>query len=481
MGKTIPDKIGYVAKRVRHPILRWIVLAGVTIALAAAMVVGVHVLAAEQQWDVPAGSATVNPSVFQVASPATSSPDSLPAPDPAPGCLAAALGAVPRTGGGTLTGQVIGLQSGDVLWDSGASQPMIPASSEKLLTVMALINTLGPDALATTYQTSVVADGAKIVLVGGGDPYLASDASTATLGQRQTMADLAAATAQALQADGRTSVSLGFDDTAFSGPDWHPTWDPKYATAVTHVSALWVDAGMTPSPATTPEARAVRSVTPAYDAATLFATQLRAHGIQVTGVDTTGAAAPAGQPPLASIDSLPLGAIISDTLLASDNSAAEVLFRHLAIATGRPGSFDAGAAAVNQWLNDTDLAEPGMQIVDGSGLSRQDMSTAAILAGTIAWADKQGGAPREIIAGLGVAAYSGTLGDRFNSPAATRGRGFIHAKTGSLDGVSSLTGYAVTDQGQQLAFSVIVNGVSDYNSMRAWLDQVAAAMVVSGC
>ena len=469
-------------KPVAHPLLRWIVLMGVAIALVVAMAVTVGVIAARRQWDAPAGAASVDPSVFSPT--ASSTPTSTPSPasDPDAACLTAALNAVPRTGGGTLTGQAIGLQSGNVLWDSNGSAPMTPASSEKLLTIMSLITALGPNALATTYQTSVVSGGGdKIVLVGGGDPYLASSASTATLGQPKTLDDLAAATAQALQTAGRTSVSLGFDDTLFSGPDWNPTWDATYDISVTHISALWVDEGMTPAPATTLEGRAARSVTPAYDAAKLFAAQLQAHGIQVSNVDSTGAAAPAGQQPLASIDSLTLGDIINDTIQASDNSAAEVLLRHLAIASGGAGTFDDGAKAVMQWLDANNLAKPGINIVDGSGLSRQDTVTAATLAGTIAWADKQGGAPREIIAGLPVAAYSGTLNDRFNEPGATAARGFIHAKTGSLTNVASLTGYAVTAEGQQVAFSLIVNGPSDYNSMRVWLDQVSATMVTSGC
>jgi len=453
----------------------------VAVALVLAMAVGFGVVAARQQWTAPAGAATVDPSIFVTPSPAPSAAPS-PASDPDAACLTAALNAVPPTGGGALTGQVIGLQSGSVLWDRNATTPMTPASSEKLATIMSLITALGPNALATTFETSVVAGaGDKIILVGGGDPYLASNTSAATLGQPQTLEDLAAATAKALQAAGRTSVSLGFDDTAFSGPDWHPSWDPTYNISVTHISALWVDAGMTPAPATTPEGRAARSVTPAYDAAKVFAAQLQAHGIQVTGVDSTGAAAPSGQQPLASIDSLPLGTIINDTIQASDNSAAEVLLRHVAIATGAPGTFDAGAKAVMQWLSANNLAEPGINIVDGSGLSTQDAQTAATLAGIIAWAYKQGGAPQEVISGLPVAAYSGTLGDRFNEPGAMAARGFVHAKTGSLNGVASLTGYAITARGQQVAFSVIVNGPSSYNAMRTWLDDVAAVLVTSGC
>ena len=471
--------IEYMTKPPRRPRWRWVLLVCLVVLLVPALVIGINAVELRQQRDAPAG-ATVSPSPTPTPSPSPS-PTPVPIPDPDAACLSAAINAVQPTATGTLTGKAIGLQSQQVLWDVNSTQPMTPASNEKLLTVMSLITALGPNALVTTYKTSVVAgDGDKIVLVGGGDPYLASNGSTATLGQPQTLDDLAAATATALQATGRTSVSLGFDDTAFSGPDWHPSWAGALADSVTRISALWVDEGMSPSPATTQQGMAFRSKTAAYSAAKVFASQLQAHGIQVTGVDSTGAVAPAGQT-LASIDSMPLGEIIDYTLQMSDNSAAEVLLRHLAITTGAPGTFDAGAAAVMSWLNAANLAEPGINIVDGSGLSSQDAVPTATLLGVITWAVQHGGAPQQIVAGLPVSGYSGTLSDRFNGTA-TAARGFVHAKTGYLDGfAASLTGYAVTAKGQEVAFSVIINGPGGFNATRTWLDNVAAAIVTSGC
>jgi len=466
---------------------RWIVLLCVFVALVVAGVVGVSRIMSWQGWMASAGASTVDPSVFGAQQPSASSASPAaaptPAPDPVAACLASALNAVPPTGTGTLTGEVIGLQSGAVLWDDGAAKPRIPASGEKLLTSLALVDTLGPDALATTYKTTVVAGADdKIVLVGGGDPLLASTTATATLGQPQTLADLAAATAKALLAAGRTSVSLGFDDTAFTGPDWQPTWDPGYVYDVTRISALWVDEGLTPLPATTPEGSGTRSQTPALSAAEVFASQLKADGVDVTAVDSSAAAAPSGAAVLASIDSLTLGDIIKHTLLISDNSVAEVLLRHLAIAKGLSGSFDDGAKALMDWLSANHLSQPDLTIVDGSGLSRQNAVPAATLAGAVAWATAKGGAAATVVSRLPVSGYSGTLTSRFLGADASGARGFVHAKTGSMDNVSSLTGYTVTAKGQWLAFSVIVNdGPVSQWTMQTWLDQVVATMTTSQC
>jgi len=466
------------------PLGHWIGLVVAAVVLAIGGVAAAGGIVSSQQRTVAAGPTTVPPEVFgtPAATPSTNQASPAPAADPDGACLAAALDAVPPTGDGTMTGQVIGLASGKVLWDKAAGQPMIPASNEKVLTALALVDALGPGALSVTYQTSVVAGpGDQIVLVGGGDPFLASGAATVTLGQPATLDDLAAATAKALQDQGRSTVALGFDDTAFTGPDWNPTWDGSYSSSVTRVSALWVDGGMTPHPVTTAEGAARRSQTPAWDAAKLFAGQLQARGIAVSSVAQTGAKAPAGATPIASIASLPLGDIIEQTLLVSDNSAAEVLLRHVAIATGRPGSFADGAAAVQAWLEAHQLAAPGLQFVDGSGLSRGNALPASTLAKAIVWAVGSDGPAREVVARLPVAAATGTLVGRFQEPNAPGAWGYVHAKTGSLIGVATLTGYTVTTSGQWLAFSVLVNGGGSLYSMRLWLDQVVATMTTARC
>jgi len=464
----------------RHPVRRWVVLAAGVVTVAVAMAVGVGQIVARQNWLVPASPSTVVPAEFDAPPLPQPVTDPSPMPDPDAACLAGALNAAPQSGNGAMFGYVIGLESGAVLWDRGGSQPVMPASTLKVLTTLALVDALGPGALATTYRTSVVAgSGDQIVLVGGGDPYLASRASLAYLGQPATLDDLAAATADALKAEGRTQVSLGYDDGIFIGPDWHPTWDSTNTTDVTRISALWADEGMTPAQGATPSVYN-RSTAPAQDAAFIFANQLQAHGIGVTAIDP--ATATAGTKPIASIDSLPLRDIIASVLLMSDNSAAEVLLRHLAIAKGRPGTFADGAQALTDWLAAHNLATPGTQIVDGSGLSRSNLVPTATLAAVIAAAAASDGPAREVIARLPVAAASGTLLDRFQEPDAGMARGRVHAKTGSLTGVASLAGYTVTTSGQWLAFAVVITDATQgYVTAREWLDRQVATMTTAKC
>ena len=440
--------------------------------------VAVGGMAITQRWIVPEASQTVAPSVF-----ITPTPKPLPIPDaadPAPQCLADALGQV-KAQSGTMTGQVRGVPSDAVLWDNNANKPQQPASNEKLLTALALVDALGAGALETTYTTSVVTpSNNRIILVGGGDPYLASSSKTAKLGQPATLADLAKSTAQALQASGQTSVSLGFDASAFTGPSWNPNWHADDNVDVTDVSALWADQGRTPaSNGTVPH---VGSKTPAADAAKLFAAQLKTQGIKVTSVDNTSSAAPAGAKVVASIQSLPLRAILSHALLVSDNSAMEVLLRHLAITDGKPATFKDGAAAVESWLVGLGLGAPGLNIDDGCGLARSNEVPAATLAGAVAWAGAQEGPVREVLTLLPVAGVSGSLSARFQVTASAGARGLVRAKTGTLNNVSTLTGYTVTDQGQVLAFTFMIGNSPQATSDRTgWLDKLAATLTTSRC
>lgn len=463
----------------QHPVRHWVVLFVIVLALVAGSAGAVGALAVRQQWAVPAGPSTVPASVFVASTTAATTPTPSP-PAPNAKCLATALNAVRYTGKGVVTGQVRAVGSGAVLWGRDASKPLMPASNEKLLTAFALVTAMGPGALTATFATSVVsAAPGRITLIGGGDPYLASTKKTATIGQPATLDDLAIATATALKSQGLTSVTLGFDDSAFAGPAWLSSWQAADVSEVTRISALWVDEGRTPTKKTTPH---IATTTPAWDAAKLFAAALKAHGISVTAVDKQAKPAPSQAAPVASIESLPLGDIIAHALLTSDNSATEVLLRHLAIAIGQPGSFDAGAAAVRAWVESAGLPLAGLRIVDGSGLSRANAVPADVLAGAVAWAGASDGPAREVLTRLPVAFVSGTLVGRFKTADVAGARGWVHAKTGSLSGVSTLSGYTVTTSGQVLAFSFMVNNdTSGAPDMHTWLDQMAAAATTAKC
>ena len=145
--------------------------------------------------------------------------------------------------GAHVVGVVADLAAGRPVVRFGDGAPTMPASVTKLLTTTAALSVLGPE---TRFTTRVVAGGKKrIVLVGGGDPFLASKPLPAAYPEHADLRTLAAQTAAALRQQGRTSVQLGYDDSLFSEPSFNPAWPAHYLPehVVSRVTALWVDEG----------------------------------------------------------------------------------------------------------------------------------------------------------------------------------------------------------------------------------------------
>src|SRR5207344_1533350 len=139
---------------------------------------------------------------------------------------------------------------------------------------------LGP---GYTFKTSVVSPKrGQIILVGGGDPYLARSAR-GEYPKRATISGLARATASRLKHDKVNRVSLGYDASLFKGPAWNPRWPSFYGDQVSRTSALWVDEGHVGYGGS-------RYQNPAKEAAAAFAAALSKQGIKVTS--TRSARAP---------------------------------------------------------------------------------------------------------------------------------------------------------------------------------------------
>ncbi|TDC51886.1 D-alanyl-D-alanine carboxypeptidase/D-alanyl-D-alanine-endopeptidase [Jiangella ureilytica] len=373
--------------------------------------------------------------------------------------LAPALGA---TGlGGRVGVSVVDLSTGAGVYESAGADPHTPASTLKILTGAAVLQALGPD---HTFTTRVVSgpDPAAVTLVGGGDPTLtAGDEGPGT-----RLAELAASTAAALTDAGVGSVTLTYDASLFTGPAVDPDWSPGYVPAVVSpTTALAVDI-------------LDRPADPPLDAAEEFAALLVAQGITVDG-DPVAATAPADGTELASVASAPLASIVEDVLTTSDNDGAEVLARHVAIAAGAPATSADAGPAVLQALTELGLDASGATLLDGSGLARGSAVPATLLTQTLALAAGPDHPElRAVVTGLPVAAFTGTLADRFGESAAA---GLVRAKTGTLTGVSSLAGVVVAADGVGYAFAVLADDVGNTLSARAALDDVAAALAACGC
>ncbi|MGA4506383.1 D-alanyl-D-alanine carboxypeptidase/D-alanyl-D-alanine endopeptidase [Propionibacteriaceae bacterium G1746] len=391
-----------------------------------------------------------------------------------PAKLAAQVTAVPQRFGGTSSALVLDSATGAVLYANRQSQRMIPASNMKTLTMLGVLHAIPGETRLTTAVTQPQAG--VLVLRGGGDPYLNS-VPDPTMPGTATTQQLAVLTAAALKAEGVTSVTVGFDQTLFVGPEWAPTWPAGYVDQVTRVRPLMVDGGRTRGADGRITATA-RTTTPALSAATVFAAQLKANGITVTGTITERQAGTTA--PIATIQSLPVEQVVTHAMVASDNTATEMMLRHLALATGAAPSFEGGTTALKQVLTELGVWRQGAVFADGSGLSRSNLVTAEMLGAawtTIAASDDL----RDLLTATPVARASGTLRERFLIDEAAPGRGRVHAKTGTLSEVSSLSGWTLTASGQSVVLVLLVNQSKDDWWARAWIDTVAAEISECGC
>ena len=210
---------------------------------------------------------------------------------------------------------------------------------------------------------------------------------------------------------------------------------------------------------------------PAMRAATLFKQALITRGIKIDGeprsrdfrVPENEKFDPQKAFELGYLESKTLGEIARKTNKESNNLYAELIFRTLGKERGATapdpnprknqtrGDDEAATAVVKSWLSAHGIAANALAIHDGSGLSRLDLVTPEGTAKLLAAVTKSvsANAFRE---SLPIAGRDGTLRGRLTSEA-----GRVFAKTGSLTYDHSLSGYATTEDGRVLAFSIICN------------------------
>ncbi|HEX6930535.1 MAG TPA: D-alanyl-D-alanine carboxypeptidase/D-alanyl-D-alanine-endopeptidase [Streptosporangiaceae bacterium] len=392
---------------------------------------------------------------------------------------------------------VADLSTGQVLYEQNAADGFTPASTTKIATAVAALETLGPQA---RFSTRVLVGhrartgGAQIVLAGGGDPTLAVHRyPSGDYPQPATLSALAAATVKALRAKGISSVTLRYDASLFGGPGTAPGWKPfgaagNYVSSgnVTPITGLEVDQGRLTARGTPEDSDDAgnfrpRSLTPSQDAAHAFALLLRKDGITVRGKPLAGHA-PRRARVLALVRSPSLAAIVQQMLTESNNVIAETLARHVAIATGRPGTFAGAAAGVTAVA--ARLKVHGLRLYDGSGLSPMDRISPRALVSLIGLAARSGARLRPAITGMPVAGFSGTLGPgSFFGPFGRAALGTVRAKTGNLTHVATMTGVALTANGQLLAFAFMGNDIPVRlgGQPESTLAQLATALAGCGC
>lgn len=164
---------------------------------------------------------------------------------------------------------------------------------------------------------------------------------------------------------------------------------------------------------------------------------------------------------------------VTVTLKVSQNLHAELYLRLLGRLEAGDGSVAQGARVVHQFLLKAGVNPADFEFYDGSGLSPQDLIAPRAFTTLLVYAAHQpwGG---ELRASLPIGGIDGTLSDRFQHGPL---RGKVFAKTGTLSGVHTLSGYLTTRSGQTVVFSILCNDHGpDHGASVKAMDQIVAAI-----
>jgi D-alanyl-D-alanine carboxypeptidase/D-alanyl-D-alanine-endopeptidase (penicillin-binding protein 4) len=235
-------------------------------------------------------------------------------------------------------------------------------------------------------------------------------------------------------------------------------WPARYSTEgdVGPLSAVGIDDGMAVAGPPVPD-----SAPPAEQSAGVVTTLLAGDGITVQGPPEAGGAPSSGLATLVDLGSPPLSSVLGEVLRESDNTAMELMTKELGLKVSGVGSTAAGTAAVRADLAADGIPTAGLVNHDGSGLSPADRVTCNILLAIL----ERAGADGLLVRDLPVAARSGTLSDELKGTAAA---GRVRAKTGTLDHVKALSGWALPRPGQgggnpalaqPVVFTTVLNGL----------------------
>lgn len=349
---------------------------------------------------------------------------------------------------------VVVRDNGRTLYNHQGAARRTPASNEKLLLSMALLDRIAPDHQITT---SVASDGLVLQGVLDGNLWLLGRGDPSVTAGRRFGKELPfsptriSAIARAVAETGikRVNGSVA-GSTGYYGRDWYaPGWKPNFpADEIPLATALSIDGNVHKGKhITDPEVRAARALT----------RRLEAQGVTVTGAPLTGQP-PADLRDMAAVKSAPLKRMLGYMNRRSANWFAEMFVKRLAVeVSGTAGTIARGAQAMEAWAARHNV---DIDAYDGSGLSYSNRASAAGIARLIGAAEKEswGLQLRQTLPGAG----QGTLKDRLGGVR-------LKAKTGTLDMISALSGWVWLRQtGSWAEFSILSSGM--YKSTAAPLE-----------
>lgn len=190
---------------------------------------------------------------------------------------------------------------------------------------------------------------------------------------------------------------------------------------------------------------------------------------------------------IAKLESPPLSLIAAKTMKPSQNMYTETLLWTLGeqarsaatvpgggvAAASNADSAELGISAVKKFLIEIGVAPDGIIQHDGSGLSRHNLITPSAVVQLYTYMGKQSRYSQAWRDSLTIGGVDGTLRNRF---AGTRASGNVRGKTGTIDQVSALSGYVKTAAGEELVFSMVVNGVNEGRVRTSAMDDIVVSL-----
>lgn len=401
--------------------------------------------------------------------------------------------------------KIVSLDSKEVLFDHNSRLLVRPASNMKLLTSSTALSVLGLD---HKFRTAVLADSisgdnshcTNLFLKGYGDPDLVSaDLDSLALLVRQHGVK---------SVTGGVIADVSYYDDVYWGYGWN--WDDEPYSYAAFISPLSVNdncVSVTVSPGDTSGKAVAVSINPASSyvtvlnkaitvsdtvlhplvvsrlfrehlnivvvegemkqgsqtverqisvrkpelyAATLFQEALQRRGIFVGRQPAVGTA-PQGARELASY-SRNFAPVLVNLNKVSDNLSAEMMLKTMSAVTDKaPGSAQGGVYAIHRFLSTFGIDTTKYQLADGSGLSFYDLISAEMIIQLLQGMAQQKELFPTFLESLPIAGVDGTISSRMRQ---TPAQGNLRAKTGTINGVSSLSGYVQTLDGEKLAFAM---------------------------
>lgn len=356
----------------------------------------------------------------------------------------------------------------------------VPGSTIKLFTSTAALDSLGAD---WRFETELIAQGAldssgtlwgDLVVWGSGDPTLCEADTTDTIPRGFLQI------AGSLRHHGLRQVRgrLVGDARAWQReppcPSWEvgdfaEEWMPVPGALSLGHSDLTPDSARFGVLETMPDSAVPLGASPTSAFLSVFSKALRRAGIAIHG-DQFNEGSLSDSTRLFVHRSAPLSEIIKRMNKESDNFCAEQLCRTLG-----GGSGSRGVLATGKFLAEAGVDTSQLRLADGSGLSRKNLVSPRAVVRLLRYMHRHS-LSHEFMQSLAVMGVDGTLAERSLKGAHAE----VRAKTGTLEYASALSGYVITESGEDIAFSLLCNDfLTPVETIRDVQDSICSLIATS--